>query len=168
LLKNQIDELPLIAEDLGIITPDVEKLRGDFKLPGMKVLQFAFGSDSRNDHLPHNYNTNSLVYTGTHDNDTTWAWLRTLEKNEKKQVMSYVKMFSRKPVWAMIELAWSTVASQAIAPLQDLLELGAEARMNIPGFASGNWRWRFRWTQIRGRHRRFLKEITQRYNRQPT
>lgn len=165
ILKNQIGHLPLIAEDLGVITPEVDKLRQDFNLPGMKVLQFAFGSDAKNEHLPHNFDTNCLVYTGTHDNDTTWAWLHTLEKEEKKRVMTFLKMYERKPVWALIEMAWSTVAKQALVPLQDLLELGAESRMNIPGFAHGNWGWRFRWNQLRGRHRRFLKEITEKYNR---
>lgn len=165
LLKSQIGDLPLIAEDLGVITPEVDKLRQDFNLQGMKVLQFAFGSDSKNEHLPHNYDTNCLVYTGTHDNDTSWAWLHTLKKEEKKRVMAYLKMYERKPVWALIEMAWSTVASQALVPMQDLLELGAESRMNIPGFAHGNWGWRFRWNQVRGRHRRFLKEITEKYNR---
>ncbi len=165
LLRTQIGTLPLIAEDLGIITREVDNLRQAFDLPGMKVLQFAFGSDAKNEHLPHNYDTNCLVYTGTHDNDTTWAWLHSLEKEEKKLVMSYLKMYERRPVLAMIEMAWATVARQAIVPLQDLLELGAEARMNIPGLAGGNWGWRFRWNQLRGRHRRFLKEITERYNR---
>lgn len=165
LLRTQIGTLPLIAEDLGIITREVDKLRQAFDLPGMKVLQFAFGSGAKNGHLPHNYDTNCLVYTGTHDNDTTWAWLHSLEKEEKKLVMSYLRMYDRRPVQAMIEMAWATVARQAIVPLQDILELGAEARMNIPGLAGGNWGWRFRWDQLRGRHRRFLKEITERYNR---
>lgn len=165
LLKSQIGHLPLIAEDLGLITPEVDALRCSFGLPGMKVLQFAFGSDEKNVHLPHNYDTNCLVYTGTHDNDTTWAWLHSLGKQEARIVRKYLEMYSRRPVWAMMEMAWSTVARTAISPLQDLLELGAEARMNIPGFASGNWGWRFRWDQVRGKHRRFLKEITLRYNR---
>ena len=165
LLKSQIGNLPLIAEDLGLITPEVDALRTAFRLPGMKVLQFAFGSDEKNVHLPHNYDTNCLVYTGTHDNDTTWAWLHTLDKLNKKTVMEHLGMYKRRPVWSMMEMAWSTVARTAIAPMQDLLELGAEARMNIPGFASGNWGWRFRREQIRGKHRRFLKEITRRYNR---
>lgn len=165
LLQKQIGNLPLIAEDLGLITPEVDQLRREFSLPGMKVLHFAFGSDAKNEHLPHNYDTDCIVYTGTHDNDTTWAWLHTLEGEEKKRAQSWLGMFSRKPVWSLIELAWSSVAGCAIVPLQDLLELGAESRMNIPGFADGNWGWRFRWQQLRGRHRRFLKEITERYNR---
>lgn len=165
LLQSQIGDLPLIAEDLGVITPEVDQLRREFRLPGMKVLHFAFGSDGENEHLPHNYDRDCLVYTGTHDNDTTWAWLHTLEGEEKKRVQSWLRMYNRKPVWALIEMAWSSVADNAIVPLQDLLELGAESRMNIPGFADGNWGWRFRWPQLRGRHQRFLKEITERYNR---
>jgi 4-alpha-glucanotransferase len=165
LLRNQIGDLPLIAEDLGLITPEVDRLRQQFSLPGMKVLHFAFGSHPQNDHLPHNFDTNCLVYTGTHDNDTTWGWLHALSREEKKLVMSFLKMYDRKPVWALTEMAWSSVARHALIPMQDLLELGAEARMNIPGFAHGNWGWRFRWNQVRGRHRRFLSEITARYNR---
>jgi 4-alpha-glucanotransferase len=165
LLRSQIGELPLIAEDLGIITPEVEQLRQTFDLPGMKVLQFAFTSDEKNEHLPHNYDTNCLAYTGTHDNDTTWGWLKSAGMEERKMALSYLRMFNRKPAWAMIELAWSSVAKTAIVPLQDLLELGAESRMNIPGVSDGNWGWRFRWEQLRGRHRRFLSEITKRYNR---
>ncbi len=165
LLREQIGDLPLIAEDLGLITPEVDALRRAFNLPGMKVLQFAFGSDPKNEHLLHNYDTNCLVYTGTHDNDTTWGWLHSLSREEKKPVFSFLKMYDRRPVWALIEMAWSSVAQQAIVPLQDLLELGAEARMNIPGYADGNWGWRFRWDQVRGKHRRFLKEMTARYNR---
>jgi len=167
LLKSQIGELPLIAEDLGLITPEVDRLRLAFGLPGMKVLQFAFTSDPKNEHLPHNFETNCMVYTGTHDNGTTWAWLHALSHEQKKEVMKWLRMYERKPVWALIEMAWSSVARIAIVPLQDLLELGAESRMNIPGFAHGNWGWRFRWDQVRGKHRRFLKEITERYNRKP-
>ncbi len=166
-LKNQIGDLRLIAEDLGVITPEVEQLRQSFGLPGMKVLQFAFSSGTSNQHLPHNYDTNCLVYTGTHDNDTTWAWLHAMPKEEKKIVLRWLQLYGRKPVWSFIEMAWSSVARTAMVPLQDLLELGAESRMNIPGFAEGNWGWRFRWNQVRGRHRRFLIEVTERYNRLP-
>ncbi|GAP70934.1 4-alpha-glucanotransferase [Bacteroidales bacterium 6E] len=165
LLKSQIGDLPLIAEDLGIITPEVDKLRASFNLPGMKVLQFAFTTGPDNDYLPHNYDRNYLVYTGTHDNDTSWAWLHAAGKEEKRRALDYLKPFNRKPVDALIEMAWASVAYMAFIPLQDLLGLGAEARMNIPGLASGNWGWRFRWDQIRGRHQKFLVEINQKYNR---
>lgn len=165
ILKNQLGTFPLIAEDLGTITPEVENLRDLFNMAGMKVLQFAFTSDEKNEHLPHNYQTNSVVYTGTHDNDTVWAWLHTAKEPEKKMAMGYLKNYHWQPVWGMIEMAWASVACKAIVPLQDLLGLGAEARMNIPGVGPGNWEWRFRWDQLRGKHRRFLKEITGKYNR---
>lgn len=165
ILRKQLGDFPLIAEDLGIITPEVERLRDHFNMPGMKVLQFAFTSDESNEHLPHNFTVNSVVYTGTHDNDTAWGWLREAPEKEKKFAMNYLKGYQWQPVWGLIEMAWASVACMAVTPLQDLLELGAEARMNIPGIAQGNWGWRFRWDQIRGKHRRFLREITEKYNR---
>lgn len=165
LLRKQIGKLPLVAEDLGLITPEVEKLRDDFNLPGMKVLHFAFLSDEKNEHLPHNYTNNCIVYTGTHDNDTTWAWLHAAEKAEKKRAASYLQHFHRKPAWGLIEMAWASTAVWALTPLQDLLELGAEARMNIPGLANGNWGWRFRTKQLHKKQKRFLSAITKKYNR---
>jgi 4-alpha-glucanotransferase len=165
ILSRQLGTFPLIAEDLGTITPEVENLRDRFNMPGMKVLQFAFTTDEKNEHLPHNFNVNTVVYTGTHDNDTVWAWLHAAGEKEKKTALRYLSNFHWKPVWGAIEMAWSSVASKSVIPLQDLLELGAEARMNIPGVAEGNWGWRFQWDQIRGKHRRFLKEITIKYNR---
>ncbi len=165
ILRRQLGTFPLIAEDLGTITPEVGQLRDRFHMPGMKVLQFAFTSDETNEHLPHNYTVNSVVYTGTHDNDTAWGWLHAAPEKEKKFAMKYLKNFHWQPVWGLIEMAWASVACKAVSPLQDLLELGAEARMNIPGIALGNWGWRFRWDQLRGKHRRFLREITEKYNR---
>lgn len=165
ILRKQLGTFPLIAEDLGTITPEVEQLRDHFNMPGMKVLQFAFSSDEKNEHLPHNFDTNTIVYTGTHDNDTVWAWLHAAGNKEKKFALSYLKNYEWKPVWGLIEMAWSSVACKAVTPLQDLLELGAESRMNIPGVAEGNWGWRFRWNQIKNKHKRFLKEITVKYNR---
>lgn len=165
ILRNQLGSFPLIAEDLGIITPEVVELRDTFKMPGMKVLQFGFTTDEKNEHLPHNYTVNSVVYTGTHDNDTVWAWLHAASAKEKKMALRYLRPYNSKPVWGVIEMAWASVAAKAIVPLQDLLELGAEARMNIPGIAEGNWGWRFRWDQLRGKHIRFLTEITKTYNR---
>jgi 4-alpha-glucanotransferase len=165
ILRKQLGTFPLIAEDLGTITPEVEDLRDRFNMPGMKILQFGFTSDEKNEHLPHNYHINTVVYTGTHDNDTVWAWLQTAGDKEKKLIHKYLENYQGKPVWGMIEMAWASVASKAVIPLQDLLELGADARMNIPGVAEGNWGWRFRWDQIKGKHRKFLKEITEKYNR---
>ena len=164
-LKSQIHSLPLIAEDLGVITPEVEQLRDDFNLPGMKVLQFAFGSDPTNKDLPHNYTQNFVVYTGTHDNNATLGWLKSLEGDEKEFVERYVGGKRKKALRRLVEMAWSSCAKMAVIPLQDLLELDEKARMNTPGTASGNWGWRFRWTQLRSKYKRNLKELTEMYNR---
>ena len=163
--KEQINELPLIAEDLGIITPEVEKLRDAFYLPGMKILQFAFTSDSENVNLPHNYSDNFLVYTGTHDNDTTLGWLKNMEKAEKEIVKKYVKGRNRKALKYLVEMAFASVVKVAIIPMQDILELDSRARMNTPGTASGNWGWRFQWTQLKIKQKKFLQELTSNYKR---
>jgi 4-alpha-glucanotransferase len=164
-LKSQIHNLPLIAEDLGVITPEVEKLRDNFDLPGMKVLQFAFSSDATNKDLPHNYTQNFVVYTGTHDNDTTLGWLKSLKGEEKKQVCRYVGNNKKGALHRLIDMAWGSCAKMAVIPLQDLLVLDEKARMNTPGTASGNWGWRFRWSQLRSKYKRRLKELTEMYNR---
>jgi len=165
LLKQQIGELPLIAEDLGVITPEVEKLRGDFGLPGMKVLQFAFDTDETNIYLPHNYSPNFAVYTGTHDNDTTIGWLKKSSKKERKNMRKYFDSGWRHMHLSLIEAAWASVAKIAIIPMQDLLELDDRGRMNTPGTIGGNWEWRFDWHMLRGRQKKFLKKLTQKYNR---
>lgn len=165
-LKQQVEILPFVAEDLGVITPEVEKLREKFHLPGMKILQFAFSSDGKNEYLPHNYGNNCVVYTGTHDNDTTFSWYRKAGKKEKKLVKTYLRCDQRSITQKMIEMAWSSVADTAIVPLQDVFELGGKARMNLPGTPSGNWGWRFRWKDLNGEHKKFLKEINKKYNRQ--
>ncbi len=164
-LKEHLGNLNVIAEDLGIITPEVEKLRDEFELPGMKVLQFAFGSDVTNENLPHNYSTNFLVYTGTHDNDTSLGWFNALEKNERKLVRKFIAGSGKQFVQNFMELAWASVAHTAIVPMQDILGLDSDARMNTPGVAAGNWDWRFTWPQIRNNHKVFLKKITEKYNR---
>jgi len=164
-LKEQLHELNIIAEDLGVITPEVEKLRDDFGLPGMKILQFAFGSDAANENLPHNYESNFIVYTGTHDNDTTLGWFNSIEKAERKVLRKYLKGNGKELVRQMTEYVWASAARMALIPMQDLLGLGSEARMNTPGTASGNWTWRFSWAQVRSNHQHFLREITKRYNR---
>ncbi len=163
--RDQIHHLPLIAEDLGVITPEVEKLRDDFHLPGMKVLQFAFGSDATNKNLPHNYSENFMVYTGTHDNNTTLGWLKSLKRKEKKQVRKYLGRNRKKALHKLITMAWASTAKMAVIPLQDLLEMDEKARMNTPGTASGNWEWRFRWTQLKRKHKARLRELTEKYNR---
>ncbi len=165
MFKKQVGDLSLVAEDLGVITDEVEQLRDEFKLPGMKVLQFAFGSDETSHDLPHNYTPNFIAYTGTHDNNTTLGWLRSLEHEEKKMVRRYLGTTGKKAVKNAIELIWASCACTAIIPLQDLLELDEKGRLNTPGTASGNWEWRFKWWQLRNRHSYFLKDITLKYNR---
>ena len=137
--------LPFIVEDLGVITPDVYAIRDEFHMPGTRVLQFAFDDSADNPHLPHRYISNAVVYTGTHDNPTTLAWYEELPDRERQSLWKYLKRSvsnSSEAAPALMHLAWSSPAALAIAPLQDLLNLGAEARMNVPGRAKGNWRWR--------------------------
>jgi 4-alpha-glucanotransferase len=142
-LEHELGYLPVWAEDLGLVTPQVERLRDDFDFPGMKVLQFGF-DDSRaeNPYLPFNFPQNCVCYTGTHDNDTTVGWWTTLAPSQKQQVLAYIG--NDGPLhWAMIRLAMSSIADSVIVPLQDVLGLGSEARMNTPGRAQGNWSWRY-------------------------
>lgn len=165
LLKSQIGELPVVAEDLGVITPEVERLRDDFRLPGMKVLQFGFASDATNGHLPHNFGRNFVVYTGTHDNNTTLGWLKSATKDERDSLKKYFNRSRRRALDRLIEATWASVAEIAVMPMQDLLRLDGKARMNTPGIASGNWEWRFQWEQLRASRKDFLKRITEQYNR---
>jgi 4-alpha-glucanotransferase len=144
-VQKELGTLPFIAEDLGVITPDVSALRDQFQLPGTRILQFAFDGHSDNPYLPGNYVGNTVVYTGTHDNNTTRGWFETLPEDQRRNLWNYLKRppgKSDEVAWELISLAWSSVAELAIAPLQDLLNLGAEARMNLPGSTEGNWRWR--------------------------
>lgn len=144
-LQEALGGLPFIAEDLGVITPDVVRLRERFELPGTRVLQFAFDGDWRNPHLPHNYASNTVAYTGTHDNATTRGWYDALVPADRRRVWRYLRLLdgaSRDATPALLALAWSSSAALAIVPFQDVLNLGDEARMNVPGRADGNWRWR--------------------------
>ncbi len=144
-VQKELESLPFIAEDLGMITPDVSFLRDEFGIPGTRVLQFAFDGNPQNPHLPENCPTNTVVYTGTHDNNTTRGWFEALPETERTNVWRYLNRSHGTCddiAWKLIQLAWSTDASLAIAPLQDLLNLGAEARMNMPGSSKGNWCWR--------------------------
>lgn len=143
--KKELGHLPLIAEDLGLITPDVIQLRDSQNLPGMRVIQFAFDGNPQNPHLPQNYVSNTVAYTATHDNNTTRGWFEALTDQQKEAVWAYLRRApgeSREAAPDLMRLVWSSPAALAIAPLQDLLNLGASARMNTPGQASGNWRWR--------------------------
>jgi 4-alpha-glucanotransferase len=135
--------LPVIAEDLGLITDEVRALLSETGFPGMKVLQFAFGGDADNAYLPHNYgDPNCVVYTGTHDNDTTRGWYQSADERLRDHVRLYFGTDGRDVAWDFIRGALASVADMAIVPLQDLLNLGSEARMNVPGRAEGNWSWR--------------------------
>ena len=142
-LADVLGKLPIIAEDLGVITPKVEALRDRYSFPGMKILQFAFGSGPDNPYLPHNHIRRSVIYTGTHDNDTTLGWFSSITKEEKETVCAYLGISGENIVWDLIRSALVSVADTVIIPLQDILSLGSEARMNIPGTASGNWVWRY-------------------------
>ncbi len=143
-LRQELGELPILAEDLGIITPEVEALRDRFEFPGMKVLHFAFGSDPANVFLPFNYPRNCVVYTGTHDNDTTVGWFNSADDYEKGNLTNYIGAVSEDGIhWDLIRVAMGSIANLAILPMQDLLGLGNEARMNYPSIAEGNWAWRY-------------------------
>jgi len=160
-----LGELPLIAEDLGIITKGVTSLRSYFDFPGMKVLQFAFDSCKDNEHLPHNYVPNSVVYTGTHDNNTTLGWYRDLDESSKKYLKKYLNMIKEDVSWSIIRAAWASVSVIAVAPLQDLLNLGEEGRMNTPGIAHDNWEWRYEKKMLTGRILKKIKKLTKIYAR---
>ncbi|MBK6750475.1 MAG: 4-alpha-glucanotransferase [Acidobacteria bacterium] len=142
IIRQRLGDLPLIAEDLGSLTPEVESLRDAFGLPGMHILQYAFGGDAYNRDLPHNYVKNCVVYTGTHDNDTTAGWYKAADKNARNHCRKYLQTRGREIHWDMIRAAFGSVADTAIVPMQDVLGLGSEHRMNLPATASGNWSWR--------------------------
>jgi len=147
-MQSALGGLPIIAEDLGVITPEVEALRDGFGLPGMKILQFAFGGATEDRFLPHTYDKNCVVYTGTHDNDTTTGWYTAASSNERDFVRRYLARDGHDIAWDMIRLAWASVADMAVAPVQDLLSLGTKARMNLPGTTGGNWGWRLQPGQL--------------------
>jgi 4-alpha-glucanotransferase len=164
-LRDALGRLPLIAEDLGVITLQVEALRDQFGLPGMRIVQFAFGGAAEARFLPHNYDRNTVVYTGTHDNDTTHGWYAALTGRELAFLERYDPGAGKDIAWSLIRLAWASVADLAVAPLQDVLDLGTSARMNLPGTASGNWGWRFSEDQLSPAVLERLGEITETYAR---
>ena len=166
-LENVLGPLPLVAEDLGMITPEVDALRLDLGFPGMKVVQFGFGDKGAHVHLPHRMEPATLAYTGTHDNDTTQGWWKTLDKPARKAVEAYLGPVHGHPVWPLIRAVEVSPAQLAIVPAQDLLELGSEARMNTPAVASGNWAWRAPagcWTEELAGCLSTLAEVTDRDN----
>jgi 4-alpha-glucanotransferase len=175
-VKRELGELPLIAEDLGVVTPEVEQLRDGFGFPGMRILQFAFGGDAKNRDLPHNYINNCVAYTGTHDNDTTVGWWRSQAgagstrgeaeiSREHSFCLEYLNTDGREINWDLIRAIWASVADMAIAPVQDLLGVGSEGRMNLPATMSGNWSWRLTGGAITEDIVLRLKELTGLYGR---
>lgn len=157
--------LPLIAEDLGIITSDVEALRDEFDLPGMKVLQFAFGGGADNIHLPHHHIPNSVVYTGTHDNDTSVGWYNSLDEHTKAHVDDYLASSEDDPAWRLIRCALASTSQLAVIPMQDVLSLPTEDRMNTPGTIENNWQWQLDWTQLEEHHSHHLRHLIDLYGR---
>jgi 4-alpha-glucanotransferase len=141
-LESALGPLPLVAEDLGLITAEVDALRQQLGLPGMKVIQFGFGDKGAHIHLPHRYTPETVAYTGTHDNDTTLGWWKTTGSAERTALAAYVGAVNDSPGWPLIRSVASSVAQMAVVPAQDLLGLGSEARMNTPAVAEGNWSWR--------------------------
>lgn len=165
-VQAAMGDLPIIAEDLGVVTPEMEALRDGFNLPGMKVLQFAFSSDATDPFMPHNFVRNCVVYTGTHDNDTTRGWYENSStEKERDLARRYLGRDGSDIAWDLIRTAFASVANTAVAPLQDALDLGTEARMNLPGRPSGNWGWRFLPGQLTPQIRDRLKELTWLYGR---
>jgi 4-alpha-glucanotransferase len=169
-LRKEFGEVPIIAEDLGLITKEVVALRDKFEFPGMKVLQFAFGKEGDKNFLPHNYVRNCVVYTGTHDNDTTRGFFEA-EKQKGSDVCDwaqrYLNYYGDDIRFALIISAYSSVANTVIIPMQDILNLGSEARMNFPGKPDGNWTWRFTWKEINNDIPGLYKELTEIFERPP-
>jgi 4-alpha-glucanotransferase len=168
--ERELGHLPLIAEDLGLITPDVTELRDSQDLPGMRVLQFAFDGNPQNPHLPDNYVPNSVAYTATHDNNTTRGWYEALHEQQQQVLWRYLRRApgeSREAAPELMRLAWSSPAALAIAPLQDLLNLPGSARMNVPGQSAGNWRWRLTDDLLSPAAFDWLRSLTNRTNRSP-
>jgi 4-alpha-glucanotransferase len=175
-IRNALGQVPIIAEDLGVITPEVESLRDDFSFPGMRILQFAFSSDTKNIDLPHNYHKNVVVYTGTHDNDTAVGWFKSVAgegstrdaaqiERERKFCLEYLDTDGAEIHWDFIRAALASVANTAIVPLQDLLGLGTDARMNLPNSTEGNWSWRFESGALSSKLAARLKKLTELYGR---
>ncbi len=164
-----LGDVPIIAEDLGEITPEVHALRKALGFPGMRVLQFAFGGDANNQHLPHTYDHNSVVYTGTHDNDTTVGWFTAASNHERAYALAYLGLSTQasalEVAWAMLRAAYASVSQLALAPLQDALTLGGAARMNLPARAHDNWEWRCQEAQLTPELAARLKALAATYGR---
>ena len=165
-IDEALGDLPIIAEDLGVITPDVIAIRERFNLPGMRIVQFAFHGDPKEPFLPHNHEENSVVYTGTHDNDTAQGWYERVSEEEKSFYRRYLNRDGQQVAWDLIRATWGSVAVFALAPMQDFLSLGNEARMNYPGNPSGNWTWRMADSALSDSLQVRIKEINFLYDRE--
>ncbi len=165
-IARALGPMPIIAEDLGIITPDVDALRRKFAFPGMRVLQFAFAGDATDRFLPHNHEPDAVVYTGTHDNDTTAGWWATATDHERHFARGYLATDGHDMPWTLIRAACASVADTAVHPMQDVLGLPTECRMNFPGQQSGWWGWRFQWSQVHAWHAERLAEFARLYGRE--
>jgi 4-alpha-glucanotransferase len=167
-LREKLGKLPILAEDLGVMTPEVEDLRDTFDFPGMKILQFAFGSDPGNPFLPFNYSRNCIVYTGTHDNDTTVGWYESREAWEREAILRFLGQISPEGIhWDLIRLAYGSVSNLAMIPLQDFFGLGTAARMNYPSKPDGNWAWRYWGGLITPELADRIKSLTHTFGRAP-
>lgn len=173
-IRHALPNLQLVAEDLGIITPEVDALREKYQLPGMKILQFAFSGEQDNPYLPHNIDANSVVYTGTHDNDTTIGWYSSMDEHQRHLVCQHLHLENSDDVpddlevlKQLITMALESEAQLAIIPMQDLLALDGSHRMNTPGTASGNWHWRFNWQQLKQSQQDFFADLIKRTQRCP-
>lgn len=164
---HRFGSLPFVAEDLGLITPPVHALREQYRMPGMRILQFAFDGGSDNPYLPHNHRRNTVVYTGTHDNDTTLGWYESLAAPARERVREYLGQPAEPMPWPLIRAALASVANTAMIPLQDALALDASCRMNTPGTTQGNWRWRFDWAQVPADLAARLRRMSEAYGRLP-
>ncbi len=164
-LKQRFDPLPLVAEDLGIITPEVDALRERYGFPGMKILQFAFDGGPHNPYLPHMHQPLSVVYTGTHDNDTTLGWYNSLTDEARNYMHEYLGDTSEPMPWLLMRTALASVAVLSIVPMQDVLGLDGAHRMNTPGTTQGNWRWRFQWQQLNHEAAPRMRRLVQLYGR---
>ncbi len=159
-IESALGKLPIVAEDLGLITPDVIELRDSCGFPGMKILQFAFGADGTHEFLPHNYGRHYVVYSGTHDNETARGWWQNAPARERAYAGSYLAAGEHNIHWAMIRAASNSVANMAVFPMQDVLGLDGSHRMNLPGSTEGNWAWRFEWSMVGNEPGRVLGLIT--------
>jgi 4-alpha-glucanotransferase len=167
-IRAKLPDAKLIAEDLGLLTTETTDLRNATGLPGMAVLQFAFGGGSDNLYLPHNHRANSVIYPGTHDNDTTLGWYATADEKTRDHVRRYLRVGGQEVGWDFVRASYESVANLAVIPLQDLMSLGSEARFNTPGKSQGNWSWRYRADQLRDltvNSAHYLRQLGELYGR---